>query len=429
MAGQYLTQRGGVWWFKRRVPRDISELDPRGVVRWSTKKRDYADAVVVAARVNAELEALWLALAEGPSPARSAAAERFQAAAKLARTLGVAYRPAADLAGGPLDEVVRRIELLEAKGLDASVPAAEAVLGGVPRPALRLSELFAVYEEHARDRLLGKSDDQVRKWRNPRMRAVRNALAVIGDKALPDITREDALEFRSWWLDRVTEEGMDPGTPNKDLGHLASMIGALDEAWRLGLDNPFRGLRLAGERHNPRTPYAADFVRIEILPGHRLMRLNAEARGIVLMVAATGMRPSEVATLTRDRIVIEADIPHVAVRGDGRQLKSRAAEREMPLCGVALEVMREHRDGFPRYREVPDAFSAVANKGLSEAGLRPTQAHTVYSLRHTFKDRLIALEAPPRVQDALMGHAVGEIEYGAGPSLAQRSDWMARVWG
>lgn len=43
--------------------------------------------------------------------------------------------------------------------------------------------------------------------------------------------------------------------------------------------------------------------------------------------------------------------------------------------------------------------------------------------------RLIAIEAPPRVQDALMGHAVGEIEYGAGPSLEQRAAWLARVWG
>jgi integrase len=61
--------------------------------------------------------------------------------------------------------------------------------------------------------------------------------------------------------------------------------------------------------------------------------------------------------------------------------------------------------------------------------LRPTLEHTVYSLRHTFKDRLIALECPEWVQDALMGHRVREVEYGAGPSLEQKARWLERVWG
>ena len=101
----------------------------------------------------------------------------------------------------------------------------------------------------------------------------------------------------------------------------------------------------------------------------------------------------------------------------------------MPLVGQALEVMQEFPAGFTRYRESPDSLSATVNKALGAAGLRPTPGHTLYSLRHTFKDRLIALEAPPRVQDALMGHAVGEIEYGSGPSLEQRASWLKRVWG
>ncbi len=91
-------------------------------------------------------------------------------------------------------------------------------------------------------------------------------------------------------------------------------------------------------------------------------------------------------------------------------------------------MRRRHGGGFPRYAASPDSWSATANKALGAAGLRPTPEHTVYSLRHTFKDRLISIEAPPRVQDALMGHAVGEIKYGAGPGLEQLARWMERVW-
>jgi len=251
---------------------------------------------------------------------------------------------------------------------------------------------------------------------------------VVGDKPLTEITRDDALDFRAWWLDRVRDEGYDQGSANKDLGHLASMMRAMDEAWRLGLARPFEGVRLAGERHNPRIAYHPDFVRDRILAVECLASLNAEGRAVVRMVALTGMRPSEVVALTAPRIRLGDDIPHVQIRPDGRQLKNRPSERDMPLVGLALETMRRFPDGFPRYLAMPDSLSATVNKALGVAGLRPTPGHTLYSLRHTFKDRLIAIEAPERVQDALMGHAVRGIEYGSGPGLAQRADWLRQVW-
>jgi integrase len=330
---------------------------------------------------------------------------------------------------GDLGEIVRRVALLEQKQLTGSAPAAKAVLGVVKQPGILISQLFERYEQHARDKLLGKSEDQVRKWRNPKRRAIAHLIEVIGDKALDQITRDDTLDFRAWWMDRVTEEEYDPGSANKDLSHLRVMFKELERTLRLKLENPFTDLRIAGERHNKRTAYPEKFVRDNFLAGDRLSRLNAEARGITIMVATTGMRPSEVATLTETRIFLSAEIPFVKIAPEIRQLKTRHSEREMPLVGLALETMRQFKSGFPRYRAEPDSFSATANKALTEAGLRPTPEHTVYSLRHTFKDRLIAIEAPERVQDALMGHAVREVEYGAGPSLEQRATWLGRVWG
>lgn len=428
-GGSYLYARNGVWHYRRRVPADLAHLDPRGEIRCTTKMRDETEAEAVARRINEKLEAFWQALSSGKAAPQDEALERYEAAVRLARTLGVSYRAAADLAAGDLSELVHRVELLSAKNLTTSRSAVAAVLGGAPRLHVTMSRLFAVYEEHARDRLRGKSEDQVRKWCNPRRRAVANALAVIGDKPLGALTRDDGLDFRAWWLDRVEDEGLEPGSANKDLGHLAKMVDALNEAWRLGLQNPFSGLRLAGDRHNPRVAYAPEFVRAHFLAPGALASLNPDARGIAVLVAATGLRPSEAAGLLPDRIRLTDNIPHVQIRPDGRQLKTRASARDMPLVGVALEVMREHAEGFPRYRGKPDGLSAIVNKALGVAGLRPTPGHTLYSLRHTFKDRLIAIEAPPRVQDALMGHAVGEIEYGAGPSLEQRAAWMAKVWG
>jgi integrase len=91
--------------------------------------------------------------------------------------------------------------------------------------------------------------------------------------------------------------------------------------------------------------------------------------------------------------------------------------------------MRKHPEGFPRYRSSADSFSAIANKCLDTAGLRPTRAHSVYSLRHSFKDRMIAIGTPERIQDELMGHTLKGMPYGNGSTLKHRAEWMAKIWG
>lgn len=426
-----LELRNGVWQYRRRVPRQLNQLDKRREIRISTGCRDRASAVIIASQINEEVEAHWHLLLETAIQSGSfeSQAGRFNAALRVARRLGLTYRPTNEVASAPLAEVLARVEALEDRGQASNAVMQSAVLGGAEKPELRLSDLFSTYEKLSGDRLLQKSEGQIRKWRNPRLRAIENLIDLIGNKPISQLTRDDALDFRSWWLDRVRDEGYDQGSANKDIGYLASMMKVVDEAFRLKLSLPFAGLRIAGERHNPRVPYDPEFVRTRILPGHELESLNAEARAVVIMVAATGMRPSEIVGLIAERIILDHEVPHVQVRPDGRELKTHQSEREVPLVGHAFEVMRTFPDGFPRYRTSPDALSATVNKGLSAAGLRPTSGHTLYSLRHTFKDRLIALEAPQRIQDALMGHAVKEVNYGAGPTLKHRAEWLMRVWG
>ena len=83
-----------------------------------------------------------------------------------------------------------------------------AVLGGERRPTLRLSELLTEYAALQSATLARKSDDQKRKWRNPKQRAITNLIEVIGDKPLVDITRADAVSFRRWWQDRCVADSM-----------------------------------------------------------------------------------------------------------------------------------------------------------------------------------------------------------------------------
>jgi hypothetical protein len=84
-------------------------------------------------------------------------------------------------------------------------------------------------------------------------------------------------------------------------------------------------------------------------------------------------------------------------------------------------------EGFPRYYDNASTFSAAANKFLFENKLRPTKKHTGYSLRHSFKDRLVGVEAQDSLIDNLMGHDTYKPKYGKGPSLELKLKYLQRI--
>lgn len=86
---------------------------------------------------------------------------------------------------------------------------------------------------------------------------------------------------------------------------------------------------------------------------------------------------------------------------------------------MALEAIRAFSQGFPAYRSNSATLSGTINKYLAENGLRETEAHSLYSLRHSFEDRMLAAGIDERIRRDLMGHALGRERYGRGADLAQ----------
>ena len=136
---------------------------------------------------------------------------------------------------------------------------------------------------------------------------------------------------------------------------------------------------------------------------------------------------SEAIALTRETIHLDADVPHISVLADGRELKTDESKRVIPLVGVALKAMREQPDGFPRYLDKADSLSALVNKAMDARGLRPEAGQSLYSLRHTFEDRLRAVDAPDKIIACLLGHKWSRPRYGVGPSLEHKRDWLDRI--
>ena len=425
----FLGKRDGWWHFVRRVPAIYAEHDRRGIVKLTTKVRVADDprglaAAKIAAKLNADLEAYWRGLFLGDG---EDARKRFDAARQFARAVGFDYAPAAAIVARGPAEIVGRVETLSRKGLGSGTDGVQAVLGLVAAPALKLSALLTKYEELQRASLLDLSEEQKRRWRNAKRRAVEALIAIGGDRPVTEVTRGDALDLREHLQGRVLEGNIEIGTANKQIGHLNKMWRVLNTVERMGLDPVFAELRIEGEGEAQRAAFEPAFVRDSILAPGAFGQLNAEAVDIVYLIAETGLRLSEACNLGEATILLDAEVPHVLVEPDGRRMKTSQSRRAIPLVGVALAAMRRNPAGFPRYRDRNAGLSALVNRIMTEKGLRPSQAHSLYSLRHTFEDRLTAIEAPEKLIAALMGHKYSRPKYGSGPSLKQKLDWLSRI--
>lgn len=425
----FLTRRNGTWHFVRRVPIEFAALDHRGVIKHSTRIKIAIDrsgrrAVRVAEKLNEQLELFWKGLSDGKPQEQLTS---YELARRRARALGFEYVENDQLLQQAPEARLARLETLVAKGLTNDEGARAALLGAKKRPAFMLSKLFTEYEAITRNEVRDLSPDQLRIWRNGRIRAVERFVDIIGDKPINEVTPDDAIDYCEWWRDRVIEEEVEAKTANKDIGQLSRMLKEMNLRRRLNLPDVFKGLRLKGETERPRVPYDTEFIQSRLLAKDALMGLNEDAQLVLYILADTGLRPSEVVNLQENAIVLDTAIPHVRILPDGRRLKTADSRREIPLVGAALAALRKRPSGFPRYRDKASNLSATLNKYLLENGLRPTKGHTVYSLRHSFKDRLIAVEAPDSLIDSLMGHKTYKPKYGRGPSLELKFKYLQQI--
>src|SRR5258707_15764967 len=108
----------------------------------------------------------------------------------------------------PPEQRLDRIETLVARGATNDAATRAALLGTVKRPAFPLSKLFEEYEALTKDESKDFSPNQLRVWRNSRMRAVENLVSVVGDKAVNEVTVDDGIDYADWWRERIKNENV-----------------------------------------------------------------------------------------------------------------------------------------------------------------------------------------------------------------------------
>ena len=216
----------------------------------------------------------------------------------------------------PIEGLLNRLEALVAKGVGEPVNRA-ALLGTEKRPAFPLSKLFEEFEQVVAEEIKDLSPEQLRIWRNGRIRAVAQFVDRVGDKPVTDVTHDDALDYVDWWRGRIVSDDALPKTANKDIGQLSRMLKDVSVRRRLNIPEIFKGLRLRGEIEKSRVPYETKFIQDRLLAAGALDGLNEDARHVLYVVADTGLRPSEVVNLTEAAICLDAAIPHVKITAGG----------------------------------------------------------------------------------------------------------------
>lgn len=418
----YIFNRKGNYYYNRRVPELFSDLDSRDNVRVSLGTKCRKTAWRKAVVLNDQVEAYWQELAAKQQPHHN---RQFRQTVRIARQMGFTYQPMATIAALSIEQIVARAMAAER----ATETQIQALFGTMARPELPLSKVLDHFWELSKDRILNKSPDQVRKWRNPRIRAMAAFIRIVGDKDLKDVNRDDIVAYRDWWLEKITNEGKNPESANKDFIHVKGVLELVSDHFKAELDiaHLFKKIMLQTRFKQQRLPFTSEQIN-SLLHSPQLAELNPQAKWFLFAASETGARPSELCGLLPEDIRLDAPIPHISITDrKERTLKNVHSQRIIPLVGYALEAFKACPQGFPRYRDKPDNLSNAVNKFLRENKLLPSLQHSVYSMRHSFQDRILAAAAPDRIQADLMGHRFQRPKYGDGGSLEQKKEYMDKV--
>lgn len=419
---QYILKIGANYYYNRRPPEIVSEFDKRKIIRVALKTDSKRIALRKALMLNDQIEAYWQNLIVSNKVHNDSV---FRKTVRIAQLMGFNYQPMSIIAKLPDHELVERVLALE----NATEKQVEAVLGRKLESRTTIKQALDKYWDLSKDRIINKTDNQYRKWKNPRIKAVENFISLVGNKEVGAITKDNILSYRDWWIERIQTENKNPSSANKDFIHLKDVLRTIVEYERIELDIDFlfKKIMLETRFRQARLPFTSEQI-ISILQSEKLQNLNEEARHFLFAAAETGARPSEIVGLLPEDIKLDAEIPHISITDrKGRPLKTPHSQRDIPLVGFALDAFKSMPEGFPKYRDKSDQLSATVNKFLRENGLFPTKKHSVYSFRHSFQDRILNVNAPDRVQAELMGHKFHRPKYGDGATLKLKLEWLNKI--
>jgi integrase len=255
-------------------------------------------------------------------------------------------------------------------------------------------------------------------------------ILLAGDRDVSQYTREDAKLF----VRHLEMKGNKTATIRRRINSLSAILNYAYAELDLDKRNPFSRLIIKGEGED--SFKRGVFTNEQLKKGYDIgINSGSQIKLLMPLLGETGCRLAEIVGLGLEDIDLENELIHIRPNV-ARRLKTRSSQRILPLVGYAKLAMEEAIKWsdteylFPRYIKdgkcKADHASAALNKWLKN----DFDGLTAHCLRHTFRDRLRAVECPMDMIDQIGGwKSVSSIgnKYGQGYSQSKLFKWFERV--
>jgi integrase len=365
---EYLWQKRGVYYFRRKVPNDVKQHYERPLIVICLKTKSKSAAIKASRSIASKLDDFWLQM---------------------------------------------RIA-------DMDVPASHLLVRGKPKDA------FTSYASLLSDALTTycslKGADRTALFFTAAKRNVGYVLEHLGDRPIDTYSSADAASFRDWLIDR----GLTISSISRIFGTIRAVINLTIQEHGLDCRNAFANIYLPKKAEEKRKPIPKhEIIQIQ----ERCLEIGDERRLVIALISDTGMRLSEALGLVWGDVRLDHEYPHInLVEHPWRQLKTSGSKRLVPLVGVSLEAIKVmHQQGFSTQFMFPSYTSATKCNGNSASAAlnkwlkQYTGQGVIHSFRHSFRDRLREAEVDIELTDQLGGWASSSIgqSYGSGHTLTR----------
>ena len=374
----YLTTKRGVYYYTRRVPQSLqARFKSRRFVKCLHTRSD-SKASSLSQELSSRLENIW---------------DRM------------------------------RLEILDFRS--AGQKSVFMGVGGVrARTIFRISDAFELY-------LRLKAHQKPDSFKVYTDRNKRYLLECLGDEQVEDLSPLAGAKFR----DHLIEKELSSASIRRVFSTIKAVVNLCISEHGLTIKNPFKGVYI---------PEVGIVKKRQPIPIEILRKIQDECRVIdddrrwlIALLSDTGMRLSEASGLLIDDIKLDTKIPFIDLKPHlWRGLKTASSTRQIPLVGASLWAAKNlmtkstNEFAFPRYctakKVKANSASGALNKCLKR---RVPNGNVIHSFRHSFRDRLRAVECPSDVLDFLGGWSTPGVgnSYGRGYSLADKWFYLKKI--
>jgi integrase len=260
--------------------------------------------------------------------------------------------------------------------------------------------------------------------------ALSTFISLAGDRDVSEYTREDAKLF----VHHLGLKGNKTATIRRRINSLSAIINYAYSELDLDKRNPFTRLFIQNEGADAfkRWPFTNE----QLKWGYdKALSSGSTVKLLMPILGETGCRLAEIVGLRLEDIDLENDLIHIRPNS-ARRLKNKTSERMLPLVGYArtamVKAMSQADDEwlFPQYIKSGHCYATHASNAVNKWLKKDFDGLTAHSLRHTFRDRLRAVECPTDMVDQIGGwRSVSGLgtNYGHGYSKVQVGQWLRLV--